>query len=81
MFLHISEAKHLHDYTLWLRFNDGTEGEVDLSDFLEGDVFTPLQEVENFRKFRVDPEIQTVVWENGADFAPEFLQEHLKVLI
>lgn len=80
MFLHVNEAKYLHDYTLWLRFNDGTEGEVDLSACLEGDVFSPLRDMDNFKKFQVDPEIRTIVWENGADFAPEFLQKHLSVL-
>jgi hypothetical protein len=80
MFLHVKEAKYLHDYTLWLRFNDGAEGEVDLAAELEGEVFGPLRNIQTFRNFRVDPEIETVVWENGADLAPEFLYEHMKVL-
>jgi hypothetical protein len=80
MFLHVKEAKYLHDYTLWLRFNDGAEGEVDLAAELEDEVFGPLRNLQAFRNFRVDPEIETVVWENGADLAPEFLYEHMKVL-
>ena len=79
MFLHVLEARHLHDYTLWLRFNDGAEGEVDLEAELEGEVFGPLLDKEAFKSFRVDAEIRTVVWENGADFAPEFLHENLRV--
>jgi len=31
MILHVKEAKYLYDYVIWLRFNDGAEGEVDLS--------------------------------------------------
>lgn len=80
MFLHVSEAKYLHDYVIWLRFNDGTAGEVDLRDELWGEVFSPLQDVNRFRRFRVDPELQTVVWEDGADLAPEFLYSQMKVL-
>jgi len=80
MFLHAKEAKYLHDYVIWLRFNDGAEGEVDLAKELEGEVFGPLREKRKFRRFRVDPELETVVWENGADFAPEFLYENMKVL-
>ena len=38
MFLHVTEAKCLHGHTLWLRFNDGTEGEIDLRDELEGTI-------------------------------------------
>lgn len=79
MFLHVTEAKYLHGYVVWVRFNDGTEGEVDLEGELEGEVFGPLKEVEKFRKFRVDAELETIVWENGADLAPEFLYEKVKV--
>ncbi len=39
MFLHVVEAKYVRDHTLWLRFNDGSSGEVDLSHELEGEVF------------------------------------------
>jgi hypothetical protein len=42
-------------------------------------VFEPLKEVEYFRKFQVHPELRTIVWPNGADFAPEFLRASLRV--
>ena len=80
MFLHVLEAKHIRDYVIWLRFNDGAEGEVDLSQELEGEVFEPLKDMNKFKAFRVDPELETVVWENGADLAPEFLYENMRVL-
>jgi hypothetical protein len=80
MFLHVKEAKYLHDYVIWLRFNDGAEGEIDLVGELDGEVFGPLRDPEAFRRLRVDPELETVVWENGADLAPEFLYENMKVL-
>lgn len=80
MILHVKEAKYLHDYVIWLRFNDEAEGEIDLKDELDGEIFEPLKKIENFKKFKVDPDIMTVVWENGADIAPEFLYEKMKVL-
>ncbi|MFH1742204.1 MAG: DUF2442 domain-containing protein [bacterium] len=80
MILHVREAKYCHDYVIWLRFNDGAEGEIDLSDELEGEVFEPLRDIEAFKSFKVDPDMQTIVWENGADLAPEFLYEHMEVL-
>lgn len=79
MFLHVREAKYLHDYVVWIRFNDGAQGEIDLAPELEGEVFGPLKDQDLFRRFRVDPEIETLVWENGADLAPEFLYENMRV--
>ena len=80
MFLHVREAKYLHDYVIWLRFNDGAQGEVDLAGELDGEMFSPLRDIEQFKRFGVDPDLETIVWENGADLAPEFLHEHMKVL-
>ena len=79
MFLHVRDARYLHDYVVWLRFNDGAEGEIDLESELEGEVFGPLRDKDLFRRFRVDPELQTLVWENGADLAPEFLHDNMMV--
>jgi len=39
-----------------------------------------LKDIQLFQKFRVDPELETVAWENGADLAPEFLYENMRVL-
>jgi hypothetical protein len=77
MLPHITHAHHVAGYTLWLRFNDGAEGEVNLGDELYGEVFEPLKELDYFCKFQVHPELRTVVWPNGADFAPEFLRSAL----
>jgi hypothetical protein len=80
MILHVKEAKYLHDYVLWLRFNDGAEGVVDLKDELYGEVFEPLKDIERFKSFKVDPDLETIVWDNGADLAPEFLYDKMKAL-
>lgn len=73
--LHIKSAKHVSDFTLWVSFDDGTSGSVDLKDVLNGSVFLPLRDIGVFSKVSVDPELETVVWPNGADFAPEFLKD------
>lgn len=80
MFLHVREARYVRDFVLWLRFNNGAEGEIDLEAELEGGVFGPLKDIREFQNFRVDPELETVVWDNGADLAPEFLYENMRVL-
>ncbi|MEW6041662.1 MAG: DUF2442 domain-containing protein [Elusimicrobiota bacterium] len=79
MILHIKAAKYLHDYVIWVRFNDGVEGEVDLYRELEGEMFGPLKDINKFKSFKVDPIMQTIVWENGADLSPEFLYENLRI--
>ena len=75
----IVEAKYVADFTVWLRFSDGAEGEVDLSRELSSEVFQPLRNVDFFRGVQLHPELRTLVWPNGADFAPEFLRDKLKV--
>jgi len=79
MILHVTEAQYERDYVIHVKFNDGAEGFVDLANELYGDVFAPLKDVEKFRAFRVDPELKTIVWDTGADFAPEFLHDRLLV--
>ena len=74
----VVEAKHVKDFVLHVRFSDGTEGQVDLEDELEGEVFGPLNDPAYFREAGVHPELHTVVWPNGADFAPEFLYERVR---
>jgi len=79
MIVRLTDAKLVRDFVVWVRFNDGSEGEVDLSGELDGPVFEPLKDPEVFAQFRLDPEIHTLVWPNGADLAPEFLHEHARV--
>lgn len=77
--LHIKSARHISDFILWVAFDDGTDGKIDLKNILKGPVFEPLKDVAVFSKVAVDPELETVVWPNGADLAPEFLKElHIK---
>lgn len=75
MFLHVEDAKYIRDHVIWVRFNDGAEGEIDLSSELDGPVFEPLKNIEFFKRFKIS--FYTLSWENGADFAPEFLKELL----
>jgi hypothetical protein len=75
----ITDARYIADHTIWLRFADGVEGVVDLSRELEGEVFEPLKDEEYFKSFRLHPELKTLVWPNGADFAPEFLRATVRI--
>ncbi|HXF55867.1 MAG TPA: DUF2442 domain-containing protein [Hyphomicrobiaceae bacterium] len=77
----VIDARHAGNYRVWLRFDDGMTGEIDLEDELWGPVFLPLKDVAEFAKLRADHELETVVWPNGADFAPEFLYDRLKAAL
>ncbi len=77
--IQVVDARYVRDYVIWLRFNDGLAGEVDLRDELDGPVFEPLRQLETFRSVRLHPELHTIVWPNGADLAPEFLHERVRV--
>ncbi|MEO8381377.1 MAG: DUF2442 domain-containing protein [Acidobacteriota bacterium] len=76
----VTEAHYLSGYTVWLRFEDGTEGEIDLSEELDGPVFEPLRDQTYFAQLRVNPETGTIEWPNGADLAPEFLYDKVSVV-
>ena len=75
MFMHVIEAKYIDDYRVWLSFNDGAKGEVDLFPELFGELFEPLKDLHLFRSFKLEG--HTIAWDNGADFAPEFLRQNI----
>jgi hypothetical protein len=75
MILHIVEAHVCGPSQLRLVFNDGTRKTVDLAPLLSGPVFEPLRDPAYFARGQLDPVCGTVVWPNGADFAPEALHE------
>ena len=76
---HVMEARYVGGYVVWLRFRDGTTGEIDLHSVLEGPVFASLQDPLVFQQFQIHPEFHTLVWANGADIAPEFLHDNVRV--
>lgn len=73
MMLEIKEAKYISGYSLELVFNNGIKKVVDLSNSLNGHVFAPLKDLNFFKNFKIN--FNTIEWENGADFAPEYLFE------
>ena len=75
---HVVATRYIGGHVIWLRFRDGTAGEIDLESVLEGPIFEPLRDPEVFRQFQIHPEFHTLVWANGADIAPETLHERAK---
>ena len=73
--LRITKARVCGPYSLDLTFNDGTRKAVNVKSLLQGPIFEPLKASEYFARVELDPVCGTVVWPNGADFAPEALYE------
>ena len=74
----VIDARHAGGHRVWLRFEDGLSGELDLSSELWGTMFEPLKDVATFSKLRVDADLDTITWPNGADLSPQWLYEELK---
>jgi hypothetical protein len=72
---YVTSAQYVGDYRIRVEFNDGQSGVVDLRDDLWGPVFEPLKDVELFKRFAVSHVFRTIVWDSGADLAPEHLHD------
>jgi len=72
---YVIDASYVGGYKLKVRFENEEVRVVDLSNHLDGPIFEPLKDLSHFRQFKVNYDIDTVVWPNHADFSPEFLYE------
>ncbi|MEI6085915.1 MAG: DUF2442 domain-containing protein [Verrucomicrobiota bacterium] len=72
---YVTSVEYVSGYKLRVGFEDGTVRVVDLAKELDGEVFEPLKELRVFRTARLNPDLDTVVWSNGADMSPDFLYE------
>lgn len=71
---HVTGVVVVADYIVDLTFDDGSIRRVDLAPFLWGEIFAPvLADYDVFSTVRVDPEIGTIAWPNGADIDPDVL--------
>jgi hypothetical protein len=73
----------LGERSLRVTFDDGLARVIDFTPVLAGELFGPLRDPVLFRQVRVDPEVHTLVWPNGADFDPATLHdwpEHVTAL-
>ena len=62
-------------YTLCVQFDDQTEQVIDFEQVLAGELYRPLRDFALFNQVRIDPEVHTLVWPNGADFDPATLHD------
>jgi hypothetical protein len=78
----VAEVRPLDGYRVFLRFNDGVQGELDLEPLLVPfvGVCAPLRDLARFREVFVDTEGGTIAWPNDVDLAPEVLYSMVTVL-
>ena len=73
----------LGPYTLRVQFDDRTDQIINFEQVLAGELYGPLRDLSLFKQVRIDPEVHTLVWPNGADFDPAILHdwpEHVEAL-
>ena len=73
----VIDARYMGDYKVWVQFDDGRSGVVDLADDLWGEEHESLRDRETFSDVYVDRGLRTIAWWNGAEFAPEYLYQKL----
>ena len=72
--MRVKNVKYIDGYSLALTFWNGEKRQVDLSSYVgDGEVFTPLKNLDYFKKVRIDDSQLTICWPNGADFCPDTL--------
>jgi hypothetical protein len=77
---HVVDARWIGDYKVWLEFNDGRKGVVDLADELHGEELEPLRDRDRFSQFYLDYGLASIAWLDGQDFTPEFLYDKLTLM-
>ena len=75
--LKIIDVRPLPGFKIWVKFQDGVEGNVDLSDLVGKGVFSKWKEAGFFESVFIDKESHTVAWPGGIDLSPESLHAEI----
>ena len=78
-FYRVEAFEIIGPYKLLVFFDDGTSQRIDFSRVLFGRMYGSLRDLRLFENVSIDPDVHTLVWPNGADFAPEFLHDNVRV--
>ncbi|KIC71066.1 DUF2442 domain-containing protein [Candidatus Protochlamydia amoebophila] len=71
----VKDVKYEHAYQLAITFEDNQTKLIDLNGHLEKGIFKLLKKISYFKTVRLDKDLDTIVWDNGADISPDFLYE------
>lgn len=76
MYPSIKEVVPRDDYTLYLVFDNGTEGILNMKPILDFGVFQQIKDMEKFKRVRIA--FDTIEWECGVDLDPEYIYERCR---
>jgi hypothetical protein len=80
MLVYVIKAELREDYNVYIEFNDGLSGVIDFKDKITTDHREIIRELVDKNKFnKIKIERHTLCWENGVDFAPEYLYDQIKI--
>jgi hypothetical protein len=71
----VTRFERVAPYRLRISFDDASEQVIDFRPILAGELYSPLIDPEVFDQVRLDAEVHTLVWPNGADFDPATLHD------
>lgn len=71
----VKSFRKIAPYTLKVEFNDRSVREIYFYPILKGELYGALRDLSLFDKVKIDPEVHTLVWPNGADFDPATLHD------
>ena len=72
------EVKALKKYTIWVKYEDGTEGEIDLSHLAGKGVFKIWEKNSNFENVYIDKESGAITWNDQLDICADNVYYKLK---
>ena len=76
----VKSVQYIEDYKLSITFEDNKKKLVDLSNHIGNGIFKKLKDISYFKTVKFDADLDTIVWDNGADISPDFLYEIGKTL-
>lgn len=74
MYYDIVKAEYVKEYKIKITFADGSTGVADLKDIIfKNEIFSDLQDIQKFKKFKIHEELKVITWLEDIDIAPETL--------
>jgi len=72
------KIKPLKNYSVWIQFSDGTQGEINLSHLVGKGVFKAWEKENIFEKVYIDDETKAIAWNETLELCPDSLYLKLK---